>query len=336
TAAPADVGGRLKVASFNVLNYFNGDGQGGGFPTSRGARTLEEFNRQRTKIITAVLAIDANVIGLMEIENDGYDQYSAIQDLVNGLNAVAGAGTYAFIDPGVAVIGTDEIAVGMIYQPGSVTPVGAAAILDDTFDPTYRDDYNRPALAQTFEENATGEMFTAVVNHLKSKGSACDAIGDPDTGDGQGNCNLTRTHAMTVEISWLATDPTGSGDTDIIMLGDMNAYAMEDPIEAARDAGYTDLHQKYVGLEDYSYIFDGFSGYLDHALTNDSLTTQVTGATTWHINADEPTVLDYDMQHNPPELYSPDAYRASDHDPVIVGFDLKPTYKTFLPLVVRQ
>lgn len=335
TAVPDDVGGRLRAASLNVLNYFNGDGQGGGFPTSRGADTLEEFNRQRTKIITAVLAIDADVIGLMEIENDGYGQYSAIQDLVNGLNAIAGAGTYAFVDPGIPVIGTDEIAVGTIYRPGTVTPAGAAAILDSTFDPAYKDGYNRPALAQTFEENTTGARFTTVVNHLKSKGSACDDIGDPDTGDGQGNCNLTRTAAITVEITWLATDPTGSGDPDVIILGDLNSYAMEDPIRAARDAGYTDLHQKYIGLEDYSYIFDGFSGYLDHFLANESMTAQVKGATTWHINADEPAVLDYNTEHNPPALYAPTPYRASDHDPVIIGFS-PISARIYLPLVVRN
>jgi|GEM_PF-363689 len=318
TDTPPDVGGRLRVASFNVLNYFNGDGMGGGFPTSRGADTLAEFIRQRTKIITAVLALDADVIGLMEIENDGYDEYSAIADLVNGLNDVAGAGTYAFVDPGVPLIGTDEIAVGLIYKPGSVTPVGAAAILDNTFDPTYRDDYNRPALAQTFAENASGEKFTAAVNHLKSKGSSCDAVGDPDTGDGQGNCNLTRTRAMTVELAWLATDPTGSGDPDFIILGDLNAYAMEDPIAVARNAGYTDL----LGAAHYTYIFDGMSGYLDHALANPSLNDQVTGATVWHINADEPSVIDYNTEYKPQDLYAPHAFRSSDHDPVLVGLDL--------------
>jgi uncharacterized repeat protein (TIGR01451 family) len=322
TAAPTDVGGSLTVASFNVLNYFNGDGLGGGFPTSRGADTLAEFNRQRDKIITAVLAIDADVVGLMEIENDGFGATSAISDLVSGLNDVAGAGAYAFIDPGVAQIGTDEIAVGLIYKPGSVTPAGSAAILDDTFDSDYNDDKNRPALAQTFVDNATGERFTVVVNHLKSKGSSCAGLGDPDTGDGQGNCNLTRTSAMTVEVAWLATDPTGSGDPDFLIIGDLNSYAQEDPITVARNAGYTDLLQQYVGPGAYSYIFDGESGYLDYALSNSSLASQVTGATEWHINADEPSVIDYNTEYKSQDLYTSSAYRASDHDPVIVGLNL--------------
>ena len=191
TAAPASVGGTLKVASFNVLNYFNGDGLGGGFPTPRGADSASEFTRQRDKTIEAILTMDADVIGLMEIENDGFGAESAIADLVNSLNAVAGAGTYAYIDPGVPAIGADAIAVGFIYKPATVTPIGASAILDSSVDPQFNDDKNRPALAQTFQENATGGRFTAVVNHLKSKGSSCDSIGDPNLNDGQGNCNLT-------------------------------------------------------------------------------------------------------------------------------------------------
>ncbi len=210
----------------------------------------------------------------------------------------------------------------MIYQPGSVTPVGSAAILNDDFDSDYNEDKNRPALAQTFEENETGERFTAVVNHLKSKGSSCAYLDDPDTGDGQGNCNLTRTSAMTVEVEWLATDPTGSGDPDFLIMGDLNSYAMEDPIAVARNAGYTDLAQQHVGSGAYSYIFDGASGALDYAMSNGSLSAQVTGATIWHINADEPSVIDYNTENKSQDFYTSSAYRASDHDPVIVGLNL--------------
>jgi hypothetical protein len=329
-AAPPDVGGAFHIASFNVLNYFNGDGLGGGFPTSRGATTPDEFIRQRAKIIAAITALDADVIGLMEIENDGYGALSAIQDLVNGLNDAAGAGAYAFVDPGVAQIGGDEIAVGLIYRPSAVSPVGAAAILDSSVDPLFNDDLNRPALAQTFVHNATGETFTVAVNHLKSKGSACDAVGDPDLGDGQGNCNLTRTAAAVALVNWLTGGPTGSGDADAIIIGDLNAYAMEDPITAIKAVGYTNLLEQLVGSDAYSYVFEGQAGYLDHALTSPSLTARVTGAAHWHINADEPTALDYN-DYNQPDLYSADPYRSSDHDPVRVGFAAQPVTAAFTP-----
>jgi predicted extracellular nuclease len=335
STAPDDIGGTFKVASFNVLNYFNGDGQGGGFPTSRGADTLEEFNRQRAKIVTATLTIDADVIGLMEIENDGYGPYSAIQDLVNGLNDATSPGTYAFIDPGVSQIGTDEIAVGIIYKSGTATPVGEPAILDSSVDPRFIDTKNRPVLAQTFQDNGTGELLTVAVNHLKSKGSSCDDVGDPDLGDGQGNCNLTRTSAAIALADWLATDPTGSGDPDSLIIGDLNSYAMEDPITALRNAGYSDLVDTFLGPDAYSYVFVGQAGYLDHALASVSLAPQVVGTTIWHINADEPCVLDYNQEYNPPYVYAPDPFRASDHDPVMITFWSEPAYLIYLPIVQR-
>jgi len=320
TSAPNDVGGVIKIASFNVLNYFNGDGLGGGFPTSRGADTVEEFIRQRTKIINAIVALDADVVGLIEIENDGYDEYSAIADLVNGLNDVVGAGTYAFIDPGVTQVGTDEIAVGFIYKSDGVTPIGNSAIIDSSVDAAFNSDYNRPAIAQTFERVSGGGRFTAVVNHLKSKGSSCDDIGDPDLGDGQGNCNLTREAAAMALTQWLATDPTGSGDPDFFIVGDLNSYAKEDPIIALENAGYTNLVNAFEGTEAYSYVFDGQAGNLDHALVTTETVPYVMGTTIWHINTDEPSVIDYNTEYKPQDLYTPTPYRSSDHDPVLVGF----------------
>ena len=71
------------------------------------------------------------------------------------------------------------------------------------------------------------------VNHLKSKGSPCDDVGDPDPGDGAGNCNLTRTGAAEALVDWLAGDPTGSGDPDFLIIGDLNSYDKEDPIDVA-------------------------------------------------------------------------------------------------------
>lgn len=329
TSAPGDVGGLLKVAGFNVLNFFNGDGQGGGFPTSRGAETTFEFERQRAKIIHAIVAIDADVVGLTELENDGYGPDSAIQDLVNGLNEAIGSDTYAFIDPGVAKIGTDEISVGLIYKHTTVEPLGDPAILDSSVDPNFIDTLNRPALAQTFRQIATHGDFTAVINHLKSKGSDCNAVGDSDTGDGQGNCNVTRTKAATALVNWLATDPTNSGDPDFLIIGDLNSYAKEDPITALKAGGYTNLIESFVGEDAYSYVYFGEAGYLDHALANGSLTPQVTGATQWHINADEPPVLDYNTNYKSPDqvvtLYSEAPYRSSDHDPAVVGLNLEPT-----------
>lgn len=325
TATPELPGtGSLKIASFNVLNYFNGDGQGGGFPTSRGADTAVEFERQRAKIINALVAMDADIVGLVEIENDGYGPQSAIADLVSGLTD-AGM-EYAFVNPGVTRIGTDEIAVGYIYKPATVALVNSAAILDSSVNADFIDTKNRPALAQTFQEKSNGELLTVAVNHLKSKGSDCDGLNDPDMGDGQGNCNLTRTAAAEALVSWLATDPTGSNDPDFLIIGDLNAYAMEDPIKAVENGGYSNVLKALGGENGYSYIFKGEAGHLDHALANASLFEQVTGLAEWHINADEPRVLDYNEEYKSAgqivNLYNSEPYRASDHDPIIVEFAL--------------
>jgi len=273
--------------------------------------------------------MQADIIGLMEIENDGYGSTSAIQDLVNGLNTAAPAGTsYAFINPGVGQIGTDQIAVGLIYRLQTVQPLGSAAILDASVDARFDDTKNRPALAQSFTEIAGNGRFTVAVNHLKSKGSSCASIGDPDTGDGQGNCNLTRSHAAAALVDWLASDPTQSNDPDRLIIGDLNSYAMEDPISTIKTAGYTDMINTLLGNDGYSYVFKGQSGYLDHALANSSLATQVSGISEWHINADEPRVLDYNEEYKSAgqisSLYNNDAYRASDHDPVVIELNLAP------------
>ncbi|WP_263142155.1 ExeM/NucH family extracellular endonuclease [Pseudomonas sp. RIT-PI-AD] len=324
--AQPQVEGRLRVASFNVLNYFNGDGRGAGFPTARGASTAEEFQRQRAKVLAAILASRAAIVGLMEIENDGYGADSAIADLVKGLNAGAARGErYAFVDPGVAKLGGDAIAVGLVYRSDLVQPVKAAAILDARVDPRFDDSKNRPSLAQSFRELDSGEVLTLAINHLKSKGSACD--GDPDTGDGQGNCNLTRARAAQALVDWLGRDPTASGDPDYLILGDLNAYTQEDPVSQIRAAGYADLASRFVGVgKAYSFVFGGQSGALDHALASASLLGQVSGAAEWHINADEPRVLDYNLEFKTARqrdtLYNADPFRASDHDPLVVGLDL--------------
>lgn len=313
TTAP-DVGGSVQVASFNVLNYFNGDGLGGGFPTSRGASSAAEFTRQRDKTIAAINAMNADVIGLMEIENDPDGANSALQDLVNGLNAAAGAGTYAAINTGA--IGTDEIKVAFIYRTAVVTPVGAPMVDTDAIN-------NRPTLAQTFSQNSNGQRFTAVVNHFKSKGCTGATGLDQDQGDGQSCFNATRVQQAQRLNTWINTVviPT-SGDPDVLIIGDLNSYMMENPITTLTGAGYVNL---LTDPNPYSYVFFGQSGALDHALATASMAAQVTDAAEWHINADEPRVLDYNVENKTPAQQALNVgtpYRSSDHDPVIIGLNL--------------
>lgn len=304
-----DVGGDVQLAAFNVLNYFTD-------LTGRGAENPLELERQQAKLVASILELDADIVGLMEIENGG----TALSTLVEALNATAGDGTWAGIETGS--IGTDAISTAIIYQPAAVDPVGDWAVLDETVDPRFDTARNRPALTQSFEVLGAGEVLTVSVNHLKSKGSSCAADGDPLDPDGQGECNGVRTQAATALGEWLATDPTESGSEYAIILGDMNSYANEDPIVALETAGYVDLLEANAGTEAYTYLFDGQLGYIDYAIANAALAPLVTGGTSWHANADEPSILDYQTRFKPAgqqALYADDPYRASDHDAVVVG-----------------
>jgi len=322
-----NVGGTIQVAAYNVLNYFTTIDNAGPIcgPLAnqgcRGADTASELTRQRDKLVMAISTLDADVVGLMEIENYPGDVPTA--DLVAGLNAATAPGTYDYIATGA--IGSDAIRVAVLYQPASVTPLGGFEVLDSSVDPLFDDTLNRPMLTQSFVENATDSVFTVGVNHLKSKGSNCNSVGDPDTGDGQGNCNITRTNAAQAIVDFLTSDPTGSGDSDYLIIGDLNAYAQEDPVVAIEAGGYTDLIEAFAGTGfgagAYSYNFFSQSGYLDHGLSSATMTSQVTGAAFWQVNADEPAGLNYN-NFNQPLLYNPDEFRSSDHDPVVIGLSL--------------
>jgi len=323
-AKPPDTGGSVTVASFNVLNYFttidNGQricGPSGGM-NCRGANSDDEFDRQHAKTINTLLALDADIVGLMELENNGD---VSLQSIVDGLNAESGAGTWDFIATGH--IGTDAITVGLIYKPTVVQPAGVLAILNSSIDSRFNDRKSRPALAQTFDVTESGGRFTVAVNHLKSKGSDCDDVGDPNLNDGQGNCNLTRTNAAMALGNWLNADPTRSGDPDFLIIGDLNAYLREDPIVALENAGFVNLLETADGSEAYSYVFAAQAGALDHALASRALSLRITAIVEWHINADEPPLIDYNLDFDRDAGLFDDAtpFRASDHDPVIVGLD---------------
>ncbi|PTA67895.1 nuclease [Deinococcus arcticus] len=330
TASPDAVGGSLRVGSMNVLNYFTTlvSSNSGCTPNgvdsvnSRGANDCEEFLRQQTKTVKAIAGLNPDVLGILEMQND-FDKgaYSSVAALVNALNTELGAGTYAYINPG-RKIGSDAISVAMIYKPAAVDPVGNLAILDNSVNATYTDTCNRPTWAQTFQSKANGGRFTAVMMHLKSKGSACSGLNDGDTGDGQGNGYIARRNAANAIVSWLGTNPTGVQEDDRILMGDYNAYAQEEPLSILATGGYGNL----FSASTYSYQFDGQWGSLDQATASATMAAQVTGKTKWHINADEPIVLDYNKEFKSAgqitSLFNADPFRSSDHDPILVGMDL--------------
>ena len=380
---PSDVGGDIQIASVNVLNYFTTlRGEGGSGPNNlnpRGAGSAEDLERQTDKLVAAITGTGAEIFALQEIENGGFGQGSAIDTLVDALNADAAingsAASYAFVDPTTdqGFIGTDAITTGIIYDSNAVrlvhseflvfaessaaTTFALADVLNavvPTGDQVGDFQRNRPAVAATFEDLETGTTFTIVSNHFKSKGDSnledltdaaqsyldgggtgitqadIDAlIADPnyDQGDGQGYWNQVRADAAGEVQNWIETAYNGGGVSDYVVLGDLNAYAQEDPVQALTDdPDLVDLIDTFIGQDEaYSFVFDGQRGALDHAVASQSVADMVTGVTEWHINADEPDLLNYNSAFNNPAFYEPSVFASSDHDPLIIGLNTNHT-----------
>lgn len=358
--------GDLRVASFNVLNFFTTVVGGDANPTgtNRGALTVGEFEKQRTKIVSAITRLNADVVGLMEIENNGYGDNSAIANLVEALNAAQPdeADHYRWIaSPDGQPIGTDAITVGLIYRPASVTPQGAASLivlpvqqaeaLDASGKPVAINQGMRESLLQQFSSPKGDAPLTLVVNHLKSKGSACfedyPDYASADPLDGQGHCNALRVSAAKV-LGESLKDMSG----DLLLIGDLNAYGMEDPIRVltsydpaaqprqimsasfttlagqpfeesgsalGKGYGFVNLNTRFHGTDTYSYSYEGELGNLDHALANPSLAAKVIGIEDWHINSAESNFFEYGSKYSGQLVKSEGPFSASDHDPVLVA-----------------
>ncbi|WP_326522649.1 ExeM/NucH family extracellular endonuclease [Cellulomonas edaphi] len=342
TAAPSDVGGDLKIASFNVLNYFttlgnadasctafkDRDGDGVTVNTGcdqRGAWDAADLKRQQDKIVAAINDLDADVVGLLEIENslvvDGVAD-EALGTLVGALNAAAGSDVWAGVPSSSDLPPASEMDVitnAIIYRKAAVERTGASHALGTLSSGTGAFANAREPIAQAFTPVGGGEPFLVVVNHFKSKGSAGPLPGDADSGDGQGASNASRVAQATALKNWV---PTIQGDTaSVALVGDFNSYTQEDPLQVLYDAGYTDA-ASHLAHGQYSYSFGGLSGSLDHVLLNGPALERATGADIWEINAEESIALEYSRYNYHGTLfYAPDEYRSSDHDPVLVGLE---------------
>jgi len=308
-AAPA-VGGDVQFGSFNVFNYFTTLTSEN--PDARGAATAEQFAIQKSKIVAAINGLGADIVALEEIQNNveyGEPVDTALADLVDGLNAAAGAGTWAFVPTPTALAvpgATDVITTAIIYKPALADPVGDSfADTDDVWD------IARKPVAQTFDIG--GRTVTVVANHLKSK-SPPDG-GGTEPADGQGFFNTERVAEANRLVQWIgdiAADEE-KGD-DVLLLGDFNAYGQEDPVQVLTAAGLTDLVPAKTD-DQYTYSFNGMLGSLDHAFVTPSLADAVTGAGIWEINSAE--WGDRGYPYSAADTGTP--YRSSDHDPVVLG-----------------
>jgi uncharacterized protein len=328
TAAAPAVNGTLKVSSFNVLNYFTTLTSASS--NARGADTAAEFERQKAKIVEAIAGINADVLGLIEIENNND---LATNDLVAALNTKMGTGTYAAINSGV--IGTDFIKVDILYKPSKVKRIGGFELPTGTDLANYTAVSGRPPLAQRFATLDNNGGFWFVVNHFKSKN--CGTPAPPaDLDVGQGCFNLART-AQANALNSFVTKLKAQGENDVLIMGDINSYLTEDPTVALESAGNESLLKRMPAADRYTYVFGGETGALDHAYASSTLKSQVSGIGVWHINSDEPAAIDYNTviqgTVRPDDRYAATPYRASDHDPVIVGLSLTADAVVNLPVL---
>lgn len=353
--------GNLRVASFNVLNLFNSPfgGAANAHGDNRGAEEADEYQVQIAKIANAISMIDADIVGLMEIENNGFGEDSAIAALVNQINTTqpASASPYSYVSAGDDV-GTDAIAVGLIYRADAVSLIDDAVKIDmpeqhgADSEGTNFDKYMRVSLLQKFKHIETNRKLSIVVNHLKSKGSSCiEDTANPE--DAQGSCNAFRVSAAVTLGEYLEENVKG----DVLVMGDLNAYGKEDPVrvltdydavnaerkimtaeqatlngeainngqavEVSESYGFINLVEHFQGAKAHSYTYSGELGSLDHALANKSLLKKVVATDDWHINSAESNLFEYSSEYTGDLAKSTNAYSSSDHDPVIIEIDYK-------------
>jgi predicted extracellular nuclease len=298
-----------RIAVLNLHNYFNGDGEGGGFSAPRGPQSAAEFAAKRARLAALIGHVDPHLVAVTELENDGFGARSAARDFIRDLEQGSGR-TWSVVSPGGQPVGSDRITVGIFYSSDSLRPSGAPELL---MDPPFNET-SRVPMAQWFEHTPTGAAFLVVVNHFKSKGSCPDGGGpDADRGDGQGCWNRARVEAAQRLTAWVDRLLEESANPRALILGDLNAYRMEDPIRAIVDAGYQDLTTPSSGEFNYSFMFHGAAGTLDYAFASPELAPHVHRARLLNVNAAYPPGV-------------PTAFPwqgSSDHDPVIVDLRLR-------------
>ena len=298
----------LLVCAAN-LEYYLVEKFGTGSSTM-GPADLTEHQKQRKKVNAALTKINADLYGLVEIQQG----QNAISEIAEDLTNATGR-QFEYITDGSSANGTYTKS-GYVYCSDVLRPFGA--IKENNQGVVQR------KKLQAFEVIASGEKFIFSINHFKAKSSGGSGK-DADQKDGQGGYNNTRTEEARSVLAAYSNNKTYYADDDILIMGDLNAYAKEDPITVFIQGGMTDLHRFFHADSSYSYTYHGQAGYLDHALCNSTLLPQVTGMAAYHINSDESDDYTYDK--------SSDAtmFRCSDHDPILVGLKLGSRISTDLP-----
>lgn len=301
-----DINGKhsLLVCTMNLEYYMTEQYSSGS--SDPGPRNDEQHQRQREKVSKALAKINADLYGFLELQlGEG-----AIKELASDLTSNTGR-NFTYITDASSASGT-FIRAGFVYAPDKLEPVGALQEIETGVQ-------HRKKM-QAFRERSTGEVFIFSANHFKAK-SGGGTGGNADQGDGQGGYNTTRMAEANAVLNTFNKYKVNQviRDSDILIMGDLNAYAKEDPIYVFLDAGMTDLHRYFHADTSYSYVYRSEAGYLDHAICSPSMLPQITGMSAYHINSDESDDYTYDKSDDLT------MFRCSDHDPVLVGLRLDST-----------
>ena len=374
---PQDVGGDVKLGTFNVENYFPTsaaeyealtgnpnactaftDRAGNPIDVNqcspngpRGAWDQTNLDRQLVKEVKAINTMNVDVMSLEEIENSvqfGKDRDDALSKLVNALNADAGSTRWAFAPSPTAAqlpptAEQDVIRTGFIYNPNKVQLVGPSTVLSDQSDPGQPFANAREPLAQEFKRKGAldSDGFLVVVNHLKSKGdSSPPATGDNANGI-QGAFNGDRVRQAHALVDFAKSTAAADGTKKIFLVGDFNSYTQEDPMQVLYQNGF--VNQPSDDPRDTSYEFGSMAGSLDHVLANTAAANLIAGRDVWQINAEESVGFEYSRyNYNAELLYQGNQFRASDHNPELVGLNVPFTQQastvtaTATPSVVKK
>lgn len=294
----------MKVVSMNLEYYMASPSMWG---HSNGAKDEAAFKRQQAKILAAMKELDADVYAICEIEEGNYSAYELTQAF-NEANGVVGK--YKKVDSGDKKV-TSYTKNVFIYNSEKVVPYKDFKIYDGNY-------LRLRHVSQCFELKENGGKVVLTMNHFKAKSGNNAIAQDKDQGDGQSQFNARRVQEAKDCLATYESLKTYYGDEDVLILGDLNSYSMEDPVKVFIDAGYTNELQKY-SPDKWSYVYQGEAGYLDHSLSSSTLTGQITGAAPWDINASEPGSFKYKYT----DYYQPDPYRYSDHNPIVTGLKLE-------------
>lgn len=287
---------RLVVCAMNLEYYMVED-----FQDDRGPANLAEHQKQRRKVSEALAKINADIYGLVEIQKGK----NALKEIADDLHNNTGR-DYKYVTLTATASGSFTQSA-IVYCTNTLQEL--SPLVEVGGGPSDR------RFLMEFKEISTEETFIYSINHFKAK-SGSGSGKDADQHDGQGSFNASRTVEAQTVINSAARFSQSWTEPDILVMGDLNSYSMEDPIQLFIDNGWTNLHKYFHNNTSYTYTFSNEAGILDHALVNPSMLPQVTGVLAYHINSDESDWYTYDKSSDQT------MFRSSDHDPVLVGLRL--------------